>query len=406
MRILYIHQHFSTPNGSTGIRSYQMARRLVARGHSVMMVCGGEFRGSTGLTGDFVGGRREGTVDGIDVIEFDLAYSNNDGFLKRSATFLRYAGRSARVALSREFDLVFATSTPLTTGLAGILARTFRRKHFVFEVRDLWPELPKAMGVINNPLALWAMSALEWVSYHAADRLIALSPGIADGIAGRGIDRARIAMIPNGCDLDIFSSDTGPWRPKGVLSSDLMVTFAGAHGLANGLDAVLDAATELQVRSRADIKIVFVGSGRLKEHLQRRAQETRLTNVTFLDSVPKDRLAGLLKASDLGLQILADVPAFYYGTSPNKFFDYLASGLPVLVNYPGWVADLISANNCGYVVSPRNPKAFADALIHAADHRGVLPTQATNARRLAREQFDRDILGDRFIDWIEEAARC
>lgn len=406
MRILYIHQHFSTPAGSTGIRSYQMARRLVRRGHSVLMVCGGEQRGSTGLTGEFTQGRRRGVVDGIDVVEFDLAYSNNDGFFKRTTTFFRYAFRSAAVAMSAQYDLAFATTTPLTTGVAGILASLLRRKPFVFEVRDLWPELPKAMGVIKNPLVLWGMSTLEWASYHSANRLIGLSPGIVDGIVNRGIDRSRVALIPNGCDLDIFSTDIVPWRPDGVAPQDLMATFAGAHGVANGLDAVIDAANELHYRGRQDIKLVLIGSGRQKEHLRRRASELQLTNVIFLDSVDKDKLAGLLRGSNVGLQLLADVPAFYYGTSPNKFFDYLAAGLPVLVNYPGWVADLIRTNQCGYTVAGGNSAAFADALEHAQDHRDELPARAANALQLARKEFDREQLADQFINWIEQAARC
>lgn len=403
MKILYFHQHFSTPKGSTGTRSYEMARRLAKRGHRVTMVCGSFGSGYTGLDRPFENGRRRGDVDGIDVIEFDLAYSNATGFLKRVIVFMRYALRCIGLVLSEPADLVFATTTPLTAGIPGIAARWFTRKTFVFEVRDLWPELPKAMGVIRNPLILWAMGVLEWTSYHSAHRLIGLAPGMVKGISRRGIPEQRIAMIPNGCDLDIFGAANEPWRPQGVEKDDLLAVFAGTHGMANGLDAVLDAAAELRKRGRDDIKILLIGQGKLKPALQERATKEGLDNVIFSAPVSKTQLSGLMAATDIGLQILADVPAFYYGTSPNKFFDYIAAGLPVLNNYPGWVAQLIEENDCGFAVPPRDPKAFADALEKAAADRASLKEMGKRSRRLATTTFSRDRLADRFVDWLEKA---
>src|SRR5690554_1021170 len=156
MKILYFHQHFSTPAGSGGTRSYEMARRLLAAGHVVTMIRGSSANGKTGVAVPFVKGKRRGLVDEIDVIEFDLPYSNKDGFLQRSALFMKFALRSIGVALRELTDIVFATSTPLTASIPGIFAKWIRRKPFVFEVRDLWPEPPRAMSVITNPLVLWA----------------------------------------------------------------------------------------------------------------------------------------------------------------------------------------------------------------------------------------------------------
>lgn len=266
------------------------------------------------------------------------AYSNADGFLKRGLTFVKFALRSIGLAFTEQYDVLFATTTPLTAGIPGIFARWLRGKPFVFEVRDLWPELPRAMGVIRNPLVLWAMGVLEWMSYRSAHRLVGLSPGIVEGIAHRGVPRDRIASVPNGCDLGIFAGDVQPWRPAKVRATDLTAVFAGTHGMANGLDAVLNVAVELKHRGRDDIKLVLIGQGKLKAGLQARAARDGLDNVVFHDPVNKAKLAGLMAATDLGLQILANVPAFYYGTSPNKFFDYIAAGLPVLNNYPGWLS--------------------------------------------------------------------
>lgn len=403
MKILYFHQHFSTPKGSAGIRSYAMAQSLIRNGHQVTMVCGSFGAGQTGLTQPFNKGMRRGMVDGIDIIEFELPYSNALSFLKRILIFLSFAFKSIKVALTEKYDVVFATTTPLTAGIPGIFAKWFRRKPFVFEVRDLWPELPKAMGVIKNPIVLWMMSVLEWTSYHSADRLVGLSPGIVDGIIKRGIAPEKVASIPNGCDLDIFASEHQAWRPEGVQPTDLMAIFTGTHGLANGLNAVLDAAAELKKRQRTDIKLVLVGDGMQKKALLERATELKLDNVIFHDPVNKAKLAGLMASADIGLQILANVPAFYYGTSPNKFFDYISAGLPVLNNYPGWLAELITKEQCGFAVPPENAQAFADALEQAANQRERLIEMGRNGQQVAREQFNRSILSQKFSDWVTGA---
>ena len=408
MRVLYFHQHFSTPRGATGTRSYEMARRLIARDHEVTVVCGSYSAADTGLDNPYVRGRREGIVDGIRVIELELPYSNNDGFIHRSGQFLKFAFRSVGIAMRERYDLVFATTTPLTAGIPGIAARWFRRKPFVFEVRDLWPELPREMGVIKNPLVLMAMGWLEWLSYHTATACIGLSPGIVDGIARRGIDPERITMIPNGCDLDLFgtadhSADTRDELPTSIGADDLVAVFTGAHGIANGLDAVLDAAKEISRRGRTDIRFLFVGEGRLKPGLEQRVAEEGLP-IDFLHSMPKERLTGLLGQADVGLMILADVPAFYFGTSPNKFFDYIAAGLPVLNNYPGWLAGLIEENECGIAVPPGDPVAFADALESFADDREGGREMGRNGRALGESEFDRSMLSERFVSFLERAA--
>lgn len=405
MHVLYFHQHFSTPQGSAGTRSYEMAQALISAGHSVTMVCGRYAQGNTGLSAPFENGRRCGVVDGINVIEFDLNYGNHMGFMQRIRVFLKFALGSVVVALREPADVVFATTTPLTAGIPGIFARWLTRKPFVFEVRDLWPELPKAMGVITSPVVLWLMSLLEWASYRSADRLVGLSPGIVEGIAARGVDKSRIAMVPNGCDLDLFSTPKAAWRPNGVQDDQILAIFTGTHGNANGLDAVLNAAAVLKERQRDDIRIALVGQGREKPKLKAQAEERDLDNVLFLDPVPKVKLSALMEGADIGLQVLRNVPAFYYGTSPNKFFDYISAGLPVLNNYPGWLAGLIEETDCGFVVPPDDPAAFADALINAASDPEALRHKGVRAQKLAKARFARAKLSSEWVAWVTGAAR-
>lgn len=406
MHILYFHQHFGTPSGSVGTRSYEIARRLVDTGHTVTLVCGSIAGNGIGIEKPYSKGYRRDLVEGIDVIELDLRYANEDNFGKRTLTFLKYAVRSIYIALSEPYDIVFATTTPLTASVPGIAARWLRRKPFVFEVRDLWPEVPRAMGVIKNPVILGLMSGLEWVSYHSANRLIGLSPGMVDGIVKRGIPRNRVTLIPNGCDLNIFQNSAEPWRPANVDPSDFMAIYTGTHGMANGLDALIPIAQEIQSRGMTDIRLVLVGEGKLKAKLQTAIKTHQLDEIViFHPPTRKYDLAGLMQSANLGIMMFADIPAFYYGTSPNKFFDYISAGLPVLVTYPGWMKELIEENNCGFAVCPNDAAAFVDALEQAKNEPAALIAMGDNALSLASSEFDRNQLAKQWIEWVTTVAK-
>jgi lipopolysaccharide/colanic/teichoic acid biosynthesis glycosyltransferase/glycosyltransferase involved in cell wall biosynthesis len=407
MHVLYFHQHFSTPDGSSGTRSYEISKRLLESGHRVTMVCGSAALSKSGLSGPFWKGRRSGSVDGIFVIELELPYSNYQSFLRRSWTFLRFAIRSILLVLRLDYDVAFATSTPLTAALPGIAGRWLRRKPFVFEVRDLWPELPRAMDVIRNPLVLLVMDWLEFAAYRSADFCVALSPGIAQGILRRGVSESRVVIAPNGCDLELFAPDAAQPLSEipGLAPDAFMAAFTGAHGVANCLGAVLDVAAELRRRGRSDIFLVFIGDGKEKPALIERAHHEKLENCLFIDPMPKKTLAQFLcRRANVGLMILANVPAFYYGTSPNKFFDYLASGLPVLVNYPGWMAEMVTVQGAGVAVPPQNPAAFADALVNMADARAVTAAMGLRGRNFAQRELSRAELAQRCVAVMENAA--
>lgn len=400
MKIIYFHQHFKTPSIGGGTRSYEFAKKLISRGHQVVMVCGGD-KSMFNLPPTNKKNIYRGDLEGIDLIQISIPYSNSDGLWKRTKSFLSYAFKGISIAMKEDYDLLFATSTPLTAGIPGILQKPFRHKKFVFEVRDLWPELPKALGM-KNPIALWGMSWLEKRSYHSADACIGLSPGIQEGIRKRSQPGKRVAMIPNGCDLDLFRpGNRENLNIEGVEDTDKVAIFTGAHGVANGLDAILNAATVLKQRGRTDIKIVFIGNGKKKPHLIERKEKEALDNCIFIDHVPKTVLNNIVSSADMGLMVLANIPAFYYGTSPNKFFDYIASGLPIVNNYPGWLADMIVEHQCGVVVQPDNAEAFADGIISLADNADARKRYGENARELAEKQFSRDDLSDRFADFLE-----
>lgn len=406
MRVLYFHQYFCTPEGNSGIRSFEMSRQLVKNGNRVTMVFAESPRLKSPLDGQpYKKGVRRGTYQGIDLIEFDLHYSNKMSVLRRSVVFLKYSLRSIRLVFREDFDILFATSTPITAGIPGIVMKVFRRaKPFVFEVRDLWPELPRAMGVIKNKIALSAMGMLEFYSYNKADACVALSPGIEEGIRKRLKKDKAVYLIPNGCDLDLFK----PGRHSKTIfpacnDNNFIALFIGAHGIANGLDSALDAAAVLRDDpSGKHIRIVLIGDGKEKAGLAERVRKENLDNVVMIDPVPKNELSKYLWAADVGLMLLANVPAFYYGTSPNKFFDYISSGMPVLNNYPGWLAGMIEQNNLGVVVTPGKPREFAGALMRLSRDKESLKIMSNNARNFAEKKFDRSKLALTFEEALKQ----
>lgn len=405
MKVLYFHQYFTTPSKGGGIRSYEFAQALIKGGHEVTVVCGGAddkfnlARISKNIN--------KGTVDGVNVIQIRVATKNKDKLLKRGIDFVKYGFLGIRFAFEEDYDILFATSTPLTAGIPGIFAKWFRRKpfKFVFEVRDLWPELPKALG-LKNPIALWGMSVLEKLSYNKSDACIGLSPGICRGIENKAPKNHPIKLIPNGSDINLISNDGKKgYEISGIKNSDIIAGFTGAHGIANGLDAVLNMAKVLQERRIDNIKILLVGDGMMKTHLLQRKKEEKIENCIFLDRVNKYELNKILNRIDIGLMVLKNIPAFYYGTSPNKFFDFISAGLPIVNNYPGWLADLISENDCGVVVEPDNPEAFADAIQDMAEDRKRRELMGKNSRKLAEEKFDRSLLANDLINFLEEVNR-
>lgn len=401
MHVAYIHQHFTTRKGSTGTRSYEMSQRLIARGHRVTMLSGAYDVSDLSATSPQRISER--TVDGIRLLCVAEPYSNKMSFARRLLAFGRFARTAAGLVSRLDADLVFASSTPLSVGIPGMKGARRLGVPFVFEVRDLWPELPIAMGIVRNPLLKWYVRRLERKIYFAADQIIALAPGIRAGICKTGYPAERVAMIPNASDLELFKPDGTPLVDERFgAPGDFRLVFTGAHGLANGLDAVLDAVAELKRRGERGLRFVFIGEGKERAGLMARSQREGLDGmISWVRLVPKEELARILPRMDVGLMILKNVPSFYYGTSPNKFFDYIACGLPVLNNYPGWLADMIQEHGCGRAVPPDDPTAFADAVVWLRDHPTERREMGRRARALAEAEFSRERLADQFVQVLE-----
>ncbi|MBD5781450.1 glycosyltransferase family 4 protein [Pelagicoccus sp. NFK12] len=389
MKVLYLAHHFHTQTGNFSSRPYRFAKQLTEDGHKVTVVSGQHDRGAVDIEGSDTGTIRRKQVEGIDVIQVAVPYANNMSVLKRSLIFMRYTLHCLKETIKGDYDLIFATSGPLTVGIAGILSKAIRSNPFVFESRDLLPETPRALGLIKNPVILLGLSTLEWASYQTADVAVGLAPGITKAIKKKTASRIPVALLPNGSELELFKPGSRvDLKVAGIEAGDTVAVFTGAHGLTNGLHAILDAAKELKRRGRDDIKIAFFGDGKIKPELVSRAKAEGLTNCFFNDPIPKTKLAEILGSADIGLMTLKNLPVFHYSTSPNKFFDYLSCGLPIINNYPGWIAGMLSKHRNGCVVEPGDAIAFADALENYADNPELRELHGKRSRELAETSFD------------------
>ncbi|MBC7266072.1 MAG: glycosyltransferase family 4 protein [Coriobacteriia bacterium] len=404
MRILYIHQFFATRESSLGlIRSYEFARRWTAEGHEVTVITS-----SSRLPDEF--DKRllcEGVIDGIRVRSVRVRYSNYMGYARRMWSFALFTiGATFLAVTSGKHDVVFATSTPLTVGIPGWVASALTRTPFVFEVRDLWPEAAIQMGALKrNGLIARAAKRLERFLYRHAKHVIALSPGMADGVLAEGVPPERVHMVPNSSDLDLFypaPKDHGFLASLGVPDGAFVVGYAGAIGPSNAVEAqVPEAARALHERGRDDIVFVIAGDGKCLPKLKELTDG--LPNVRLVGSLPKKDVPVLTRSADVLMTLFADVPILATN-SPNKFFDGLASGRPMIVNSNGWTRALVEEHDCGVYVPAGDGVALADALEKLASDRDRLEEMGRNARRLAEERFSRDDLADQVLAVLEDAA--
>jgi len=274
--------------------------------------------------------------------------------------------------------------------LPALAGRIFRRIPLVFEVRDLWPEVPEGMGILRNPALLAAAKGLARTAYRKSARIIALSPGMREGILRYGIAPERVVVIPNGSDLDLFHPgvDGSGLRRRLGIDAGFLIVHTGAMGFVNGLDFVLPVCERL-AELLPNAVIYLVGEGGQRRRLEERARDEKIHNLRFLGPVPKTEMPEWLAAADLGLMLIKRLPILEMN-SANKFFDYAAAGLPCLMNYGGWKADLLRRYDAGAAAETDDPAEFAAQIARMAGDRDRLRDMGANARRMAEAEFDRD----------------
>ena len=326
-------------------------------------------------------------------------YSSNG--LARVGNWTSYAAAATASSLVRRRyrpDIVYASSPHLLAGVAGAVVAQAFRTPFVLEVRDMWPKVLVDMGQLSETSRVYkVLVGLESWLYRRADRIVVLANGVSRSLTEAGVPVEKIVLIPNAADPEYFDTEISHDTARQAYGfSKLTFVYTGAHGPANGLDLLLDAAA----MSPQDIEIVLVGDGVSRPALIERAKGLGLRNVRFLDPVPKSEMPRLLRAADVGIHCLADVPLFHYGVSPNKVFDYMAAGKPVITNTPGDVATLVESADGGIAVPP---SGLADGIKRMARASSQERSRwGANGRKYIGENQSRQVMARRLSDLLDE----
>ena len=328
--------------------------------------------------------------EGIKVIRLNVNYSHFDSFFIRIFRFVQFLILSIFSSfITRKATIVYASSTPLTIGLLGIWYKRIFGIRFVFETVDLWPDVPIGIGIIKNKWLIKIMYTFEKWIYSEASHIVCLSEGMQELIIQKGIQKEKISVSHNGTNCEVFKpshSKTASKLALGYKEDDFVVLYAGTLGIANGLEQLIDIALAI---SDPKIHFLIMGDGNRKKEVQEYAILKMVKNVRFIHSVPKNDVKRYFKAADIGAVIFAPF-AILETNSANKWYDYLASGLPVIINYEGWQKYYLEKFNCGF--STKNTLFFAELILKLKENKVLYIEQAKNARTIAEVKFDRKLI--------------
>lgn len=400
MKVLYIHQYFVIPSEPGGTRSYWISRELVKREHQVTMI--------TSATKNHPEGRVN--IDGIDVVYVKSpAYSNYMSAPRKIWSFVAFIRNAYKMAKrEKDVDIVFATSTPLTIGAIALWLKFRKKWKYVFEVRDLWPEFPIEIGAIKNKLIIWGLRKFEKRIYDKAEHVVALSPGMKEGVMKAGTPEEKVSMIPNMAKPDKFfphEKNMEVAKKFGIDTTKFNVIHFGSMGRANGLKYITNAAKVLQEKGVDDVRFVFMGSGATEPILKQEVEKSGLKNVQFLGSHPMDIVAEVVNLCDASITTFLNLPVLKTN-SPNKLFDSLSAGIPIIVNSAGWTKEMVEKEKCGFFCDPEKLEELAEKIMLYKDDKDALERWSKNARRLSLEVYDKDILSAQVADVLEKYGKA
>ena len=389
MKILILHQHFNTPQKGGALRSYYLAKALSDRGIQTVVI-------STHNEANY----QQKDVEGVGVHYLPVAYDNKFGFAARSISFLSFVWKSARLARQlRDVNLCYAISAPLTVGLAALWIKRRHGIPFLFEVGDLWPDAPIQLGFVQNYFLRQFLYALEKMIYGHADSIVALSPAIQSAIELK-IPGKNTHLIPNMADVDFYRpapKDEGLDK-KFDVEGKFVVSYAGAVGAANGLDYFLECANASR-KARLPIQFLLCGEGAMLDRLKASAIHLGLRNLTFAGFLNREGVRDILTISDAAFVCYKNVPILETG-SPNKYFDGLAAGKLIIINFGGWIKEEIEENHCGIYVDPQEPSDFVVKVKTFLEDKSLLKQYQEAARRLGETRYSRDMLSAKFADLL------
>jgi lipopolysaccharide/colanic/teichoic acid biosynthesis glycosyltransferase/glycosyltransferase involved in cell wall biosynthesis len=398
MRVLFVTQYWPPETGAAPARARHFALALARAGHEVRVVTGLPNHPSGVVRPGWEGraGTRE-TAEGVVVERVWLHATPRKTALTRLWNHLTFAWSALPRALGGPRpDVVIATMPPLFLGVTAWLAARRHRAPMVADLRDDWPHAAVALGEMREGVATRLLDALSRFLQARSARVLAVTPGMRDRLAARGLDSGRIELLPNGADTELFRPETG--RNGEPPAGPLTVLYAGTHGLVHGMEALMDAAERL--RDRADLRFVLVGDGVAKPELERRARERRLDRVAFRASVAPESLVALIHAADVCVATTR-AGTFPGETIPVKLFDYLACGRPVVAAVSGDAAAVVEASGGGVVVAPGDGVALADALVALAADPARRAALAAAGPTFVERLYSRRALGERFVAMLE-----
>ncbi|MBN7809682.1 glycosyltransferase family 4 protein [Algoriphagus sp. H41] len=394
MRIVYVHQYFRTPEQGGAVRSYHLGRGLVQAGIQVDLITAHDGRGYD-----------QRWVDGIRVHYLPVPYEQDFGFVRRILAFWSFVAKAKKLLPKlRRPDLLYITSTPLTTGWIGLWAKKELALPYVFEVRDLWPEAPIQVGAIRNPMLKKWLYALERKIYDQALSLVALSPGIAAHLQKTSPDQS-VALIPNFSDLETFfpKERNQKLADRLGLSAGLTIAYTGALGKVNAVEELLDLA-EMAKKQGKNWNFLIMGAGSHAEKLKKSVEERQLRNLHFIPFGPKEQVNDVLGLADLAWISFAHLPVLKTN-SPNKFFDALAAGKAILVNHKGWVYELVKTHELGISCLPGKMERAFSNLEQLEQNPSKFRQMAQNSRKLAETYFSKELAVSRLLEVIAPESR-
>lgn len=405
MKILYVSQYFPPEMGAPAARVYELSREWVRLGHDVTVLTGFPNHPTGVIPPEYRGQliRRE-VVDGIRVVRTPIYAAANKGFFRRSCNYFSY-GTSASIIgpfLTDKPDVLIATSPQFLTAIAGLWLSTLKRVPFVFEVRDLWPRSIVEVGAMKaGSPAIRALEVLERTLYRRADHIVPVTESFVDEIAAHGASREKISVIPNGVDLELFRPRCRTTARRGLeLPEGFLVTYVGTHGMAHGLDLALDAAIRMK---EENVHFLLVGEGAKKAELKARAAAENITNVTFLDQQPRDRVAQIYSASDLCLVLLRDLPLFRT-VIPSKIFEFMGAGRPILTTVDGESRGILERSGAGLFSPPEDLDALVSSIRELAGDHERLSRMGAAGREFVEQNYSRPALARRYADVLEDVV--
>lgn len=404
MHVLLIHQAFVSPDEPGGTRHYELARHLVGHGHRFTIVASI----LSYLTGQRTIAHRgliaAQNLGGVRVLRAYAYPALHRSFFWRVVSFLSFMLTSIGAALrAGSVDIVMGTSPPIFQAVSAWLVAAIRRRPFLLEIRDLWPEFAIGLGVLANPVLISLSRWLECFLYARATHILVNSPAYRDYLLGKGISAVKISLIPNGVDPAKFDPDAqnASVRQQWQLGEKFVVTYAGALGMANDIQTILQAANRLHDRSH--IHFLLVGDGKERSNLEALARQMNLPNVTFAGALPKSQMRDVLAASDACVATLKDIPMFRT-TYPNKVFDYMAAGRPTILAIDGVIRQVVEAAKGGIFVSPGDDAALADAVRSLSQDRQRARAMGRAGRLYVIEHFNRHRHAEQFEELVQRLA--